>query len=438
MSSKKNIEPINIVFKPFPVQWTALQYLYDDETTTVFFGGSARSSKSYLSCAWITMCCLQYPNFNTAIARSRITYLRKTTLITLFQFFRDQNIIEDVHYNFNRSDNIITFLNGSRIFLIELYLNPSDNEYNRILSMSIQAGVIDECSEIPKIGYETLLTRLTPYPNFKPKLLIVSNPTKNWIYTDYYLKYKDGTLPKDRKVVLALPEDNLSIGKEYKEQQETILSEPVKQRLLYGNWEYDQEDHNVFKYENLLNCFYADVKNGEMYLSADIADVGKDKTVISIFNGFEIIDIIEYSLPTDQVEVKIKELIAKYKIHISRTVIDASGLGVGVSNRLKGSYAFKGGSSALNKDNYKNLRNQCIIKLSEYIERGEIKLFEPKRNEILKEFSQLKYDNVERDRVEVESKQKLKERIGKSSDYLDSIYMRFVFEIKPSNKVILR
>ena len=435
MKLSKDFYSPQINFEPFPIQYKALQYLWDDKTTSILFGGSARSSKSYLAASFAVISCLQHPNIAIGLCRSRISYLKKTTLLTMIEFFTHQNIKEDIHYTFDRQQNIITFYNGSKILLLETYSNPSDPLFERLLSLSLQYVIIDEASEVSKLAYDTLLTRLTPYKGLTNKMLIVTNPCRGFIYNEFYKPFKEGTLDKDKACVLGLPQDNLAIGKEYFEQQNDILSGAVKQRLLFGDWEYGDETLNVYKYDNIVQCFYSTVDNTGTYLSCDISDGKKDYSVLIVWKGLEIIKIYKIKETTDKVEIKIKEIIKQYSIPIKNVVIDSDGVGVGVSNRLKGCYQFKNNGKALNKENFANLKTQCIIKLSTLIDTYNIRFNEEYKDELINELGEIRYGDIEKDRVEIESKDKMKKRLGYSPDIFDAVMMRMVFTIKKVNKI---
>lgn len=60
--------------------------------------------------------------------------------------------------------------------------------------------------------------------------------------------------------------------------------EITKQRLLYGNFDYDDTPGRLFDYNALLNMWDNPAINGEKYLSIDAARKGKDKTVIFEWN----------------------------------------------------------------------------------------------------------------------------------------------------------
>jgi len=434
---------MEINFAPYPIQYRALEVLWDDIHSEVFFGGAARVSKTYLSCAFAVIECLRYPGIHIGIGRSRMTYLKKTTLLTLFEFFQHQKLEDGKDFNYNKADNIITFNNGSKIIFLELYDNPSDPHFERLLSLSLTHCIIDECSQVSKKAYETLATRISyklQEYNIKGKMLIVSNPTTGWLKDEFYKPFRAGTLDTNKAVILGTPLDNPTAGKSYIEHQLQILSEPLAQRLIYGNWDVDDDSFNVIQYDDILNAFYVSgTGNGESYISADIADKGKDSTVIIVWKGLAIVEIImSDQWPTDVAEEKIKQLMSLYNVKVSNVVIDSDGLGVGVANKLKGCYHFKGGSTAINKENFRNLKTQIMLKMASMIAAGQVRLLEKYREQIIKELSLVRYEESDKDRIEIESKEKQKRKNnGKSPDLLDSIMMRFVFEIKKRNTVTI-
>jgi len=423
----------SLTFEPLPIQYKVWNMLFDNETTQILFGGAARVSKSYLLVAWATIYCLMYPHIHGAICRSRLTSLKKTTLQTLLEFFRHQGLKEDVDYTFNRGDMYMTFNNGSKLFFMELYNNPSDPDFDRIMSMSLTFVGIDEVSEISTNAINKIQTRLSHMLieyNLKPKMLLVSNPNRGWLYTDYYKKFKEGTLPSYRKVVLGLPDDNKFVSQDYIDNLEKLDTVTV-QRLRYGNWDYDDDDLALFSYDELLQSFYNDPLPGDKYLTCDVANMGKDMTVIGLWNGTELVKIFSFKKnDTQQLVNIIKDKIKLYKIQIKNVLIDADGLGIGVADYLKGCVAFKGGSSALNKENYMNLRSQCFFKLSEQL--SNIKLPDGEyRDTIIQELQAHRMTGVDTDgKTRVESKDAIKGRIGRSPDYADMIMMRMYYDIQ--------
>ena len=52
---------MEITLIPNKKQFEALEYLNDDKTSEILYGGSAAGGKSYIGCAWIIINCLRYP-----------------------------------------------------------------------------------------------------------------------------------------------------------------------------------------------------------------------------------------------------------------------------------------------------------------------------------------------------------------------------------------
>jgi len=65
-------------------------------------------------------------------------------------------------------------------------------------------------------------------------------------------------------------------------------------------------------------------------------------------------------------------------------------------------------------------------KFGELVENKEIK------DLVAEEFEQIKYRNIDKDgKIEIEPKELIKEKIGRSPDDWDSIMMRYYFELTP-------
>lgn len=417
----------SIDFKPNIKQFEAWKYLTDKTTTHILYGGSVGGGKSYLGCMWIFLQSISQPETRYLIGRSRLSVLKNTTLKTLKDIFKAYDYIDKV--NINNLNNTISFNNGSEIILMDLFPYPSDPDYDRLGSLEITAAFIDELSEISYEGFEVLFTRirykLNEY-NLTPKLLCASNPTQGWPKRVFYQPWKDKTLKSHVKFIQALPGDNPKLPDTYIQNLNKTLTHQLKQRLLKGEWDFDDDDFNLFKYEDIQQSFYNDVKEGETYITCDVANIGTDKTVIIIWKGLKVINIYRYSkLDTPKIIKIIKEKMNLYKCKIKNVIIDADGLGVGVSDGLKGCVPFKGSSKAENK-NYKNLRNECYFKLAEII--TDIKLHIEYQDDITQELINVKLDDSKE--AQLISKEEIKRNIGRSPDFADAIMMRMFYEIK--------
>lgn len=432
---------IVINFKPSKKQYKAWEYLSDKTTNYVGYGGAAFSGKSYLLCYWLTSMCIAYPGTGWGLGRKQLTVLKKTTLITLFKVFGECNILVDRDYKYNQQNNTITFSNGSTIFLIDTAVLPTDPLFTRYGGLELTGAAIDESAETDYSAIEVLSTRLGRRLNNKyslsAKMLETFNPAKNHVYNRYYKPYTENEEKVDIKFVPALPSDNPS--PEVPDYIQRVLATGSKvtiERLIYGNFEYDDDPTALLSYDQILDLFtnthvLPDASNKA--ITADIALQGSDKMIIIYWSGFVALDIVVIP-KTDApgATTAIEELASKHSVPKSRIVYDADGLGSFLIGYLRGAKPFNNGAKALNNENYRNLKTQCIYKWCNrakdggyYIKHDQYKLA------IIQEVEQLKRDKVDSDgKLEVISKERIKQIIGHSPDFSDSLIMREFLELK--------
>ena len=146
-------------------------------------------------------------------------------------------------FNYNSQNSTINFTNGSQILLKDLFLYPSDPNFDSLGSLEITGAFIDECNQIVHKAWQIVLSRcrykLKEF-GLTPKILGTCNPAKNWTYKEFYNPNKNNTLPNNRKFIQALPTDNDNLPQSYLDSL-LSLDKVSKERLYFGNWEYDDD-----------------------------------------------------------------------------------------------------------------------------------------------------------------------------------------------------
>jgi len=423
-------------------QTKALDVLEDKQTNELIFGGGAGGAKSVLGCYWQIKNRLKYPGTRGLIGRAILKTLKDTTLNSFFFVAKEQGLKSNYHFVYNAQRNIISFPSTeSEILLKDLYTYPSDPNFDELGSLEITDAFIDECNQVSKkakdITKSSIRYRLDEY-GLIPKILGTCNPAKNWVYSDFYKPHTLGTLDPNKKFIQALLSDNPFISEHYKENLLTLDKNSIE-RLLYGNWEYDGDPASLIPINKIYDCFTNDfAETGQKYLTADIARFGRDKTVIGIWDGYRLIEILtlDKNKVTEAADL-IKKLCHKNQIPISNVVIDDDGVGGGVTDILTGCNGFVNNSSPLENqktndtENYNNLKSQCYYKLSELINQSKIYIAETEyRDQIVQELEQVKQHNMDKDaKKQILPKDKVKELIGRSPDFSDMIMMRMFFEV---------
>lgn len=428
-------------------QTDAWYALTDNVTTEVLFGGGAGGGKSAFGCLWLIAMCYKYPETSWLMGRAKLKTLKETTLKSFFGVAKMQGLVSGVHYKYNQQSSVIRFDNGSEIIMKDLFLYPSDPEFDELGSLEITGAFIDECNQITEKAWTVVKSRIRyklDENGLIPKMLGTCNPAKNWVYNRFYFPYIKNKLGEGLRFIQSLLTDNPHISKHYKENLLT-LDESSKQRLLFGNWDYDDDPTILIDFESIQNSFTNDfVSEGTGYITADIARFGKDKTVIMVWSGFRMIEIntLNKSSIPDSV-LAIKKLSTKYKIPLSNVIVDEDGVGGGVKDVL-GCKGFinnsapivtKSANNELQKENYINLKSQCYYKLAERMNRNEYFLDIQDsgiKDFVSKELSWVKRHNFDNDgKLSVLPKEIIKEAIGRSPDFSDTIMMREYFELKP-------
>jgi len=127
-------------------QSNAVKYLKDKTTTEVLFGGAAGGGKSALGCLWLIEGCQNYPGSRWLMGRSKLKALKETTLNTFFELSSMLDI--NSQWIYNSQSGIIQFTNGSQIILKDLFLYPSDPNFDSLGSLEITGAFIDECNQV--------------------------------------------------------------------------------------------------------------------------------------------------------------------------------------------------------------------------------------------------------------------------------------------------
>lgn len=211
----------------------------------------------------------------------------------------------------------------------------------------------------------------------------------------------------------------------------------------------------LFRYDALIDIYNnAITKDGQKYMTIDVADDGGDKTIFSIWDGLEEIVREEYSgFSTQNVIDKARELAAQYQVPYSNMAVDAIGVGAGVasSRLLDGIIGFKSSYSPIKTDldivrlpnvgytkdaplvsDYKNLRSQCLFTLAHYVNNHGIasRVSDVRQREaIIEELSNYQDVSTTDGKRMATPKEKVKEAIGHSPDASDTWIMRMYFVV---------
>ena len=400
----------------------------------------AGGGKSFIGCLWLIRNCVKYPGTRWLMGRAVLKSLKESTLKTFFEIISLLNWGTKIKYNSN--EGYIKWDNGSEIMLKDLYQYPSDPNFDSLGSTEYTGAFIDEASQVSEKAKNIVASRL----RFKldeyslvPKILIASNPAKNWMYSEFYKPFTKNCLLDYRKVVLSLATDNPNLSKHYINNLHK-LDKVSKERLLYGNWDYDDDPAVLMDYDKITDIFTnSGIEKGEKYIVSDLAMMGRDKFIVSVWEGLRCkFEIVKAKSSGKEIEEDIKRTADKYQIPHSNIIVDSDGMGNYLESYLNNIKEFKGGHSAIDTKKYANMRSECYFKLSEYVNQGKIFIDSEDidiREEIKTELSFIKRDKIDNDesKLRVVKKEDIKVNLGRSPDWADVLMMRMYFELNKSS-----
>ena len=432
--------------KPLAKQQEAYYFLKDSHTKTVAFGGGAGGGKSWLGCEWLLLSAYYLPGSRWFIGRNNLTDTRQSVAITWGKVCKAHGF---TGYKVNNDGIQVTSHTGevSEVIFLDLSFYPyKDPLFERLGSKEFTGGWIEEAGEVHQLAYDVLKTRVGRHLNREygiiPKILITFNPKKNWLYSDIYKPWREGKLTKDVAFVQALVTDNKYQTPEYIENLQNIKDKATRERLLFGNWEYDDDPDALIAYDAIIDAFNNNhvAATSPRYITADIAMQGSDYFRVGVWCGFVLVDHASMAKSGGaEILQTIEKLLRKHQVRPGNIVYDSDGVGAflgGQGGFISNAKPFNNGARPIGDDdkNYQNLKTQCYYYLAEKINAGELWLksitSETDKEQIIAELEQVKSYNSDKDgRLQILPKDQVKQHIGRSPDWADMLMMRMFMEL---------
>jgi hypothetical protein len=413
----------------------------DRRVLSIVYGGSKGSGKTYLGCSLIFADALMYPGTMYFIARKELNDLRKYTIPSIKEVFTRWGI-DARYWKFNGLDSYFTLYNGSRVYFLECKDRNEDPMGQRYGSTQFTRGWIEEAGEVSITMKNALQITIGRWRNSEynlaPKLLMTCNPSRNFLYSDYYRPFIEGSLEENKAFIQALPQDNRTLGAEYIENLRQTLTGSEKMRLLDGCWEYETGEDCLVSWDVVEQCFNnksieKDVR--KIFISADIALMGRDRFVVFVWYGnVAVLVEAKANATASQVQDAIERICSSHGISASHCVADADGLGSYLGSYVKGIVPFHSQTRALNSKLYKNKKSECAYALARWINNGTIRIECSSHYRVLiaEELMQLRCSGKDAlGKRGLVSKDDMRNKINRSPDFLDALIMGMHFHVQP-------
>lgn len=434
-------------------QIEATRVLCDNETDELLFGGAAYGGKSWEGCEWFLWQCLSYPGTRYFIGRHHLKQIRESTIVT-FRKVCKKHFIPDSWWKYNEQSVHIRFENGSEIVGIEMMYKPSDPDFDAFGSLEFTSGWVEEGGGVSAKAKEILSTRVGRHRNeeygIRAKVLITGNPSRNWMYREFYKPWKAGVLGSVKKFIQSLANHNSKGDDDYVRRLNNLVGQ-ARQRLRLGNWEFEDDPDQLCQ-TTAISDIYDNIQvlrdPNRKCIVADIAMHGSDIYRAAYFEGDVMVEHIKM-LKSGGREVldKIQDMRIRHGVRGSQVIYDSDGVGAflgGKGGFIPGAIAFHANSAPIKTDNDKgrtfaHLKDQCGFLLADDINEGKIyaqAVTELEDQEMLsEELAQIrKWDNGDGPlrlvpKTSSGLKQGVKELIGRSPDFSDLFLMKKAFDL---------
>jgi len=343
------------------------------------------------------------------------------------------------------------YTNNSRIFFVPLKQQPTDMEFNFLWGYELTFAFVDEAQENSRKAINVINSRFTEKIKdywLTGKVILWCNPDKGHLYSDFIRPSKEELFKKWRVFIQSLYKDNPYIDHTKYEESLKNADEVTRQRLLFGNWDYDNNPNKLYTTNMILDMWTnPQAKNGTKFLSCDVARLGWDRIVEMIWDWDHLYKVyIQQYVTTDKTVELIRQLEIEHWIRRSFEVIDSDWIWWWVVDQLRWARWFVNNAQAIQpieakyddtkRVNYKNLKTQCQFKLRELMEKWLVSIDErafqndSDKELFIQELENVMLKNVDKEgKIELESKDEMKERIWRSPDLLDAFFMKFYFNI---------
>jgi len=338
-------------------------------------------------------------------------------------------------YRFNETNLIIYCPNGAEIHFKSA--EKPDNLYGE----DVYACVFDEAPRAREEAWFALRSTLTS-TNAPCKLIGNFGGISNWVHK---LKDKSKT-DKEYEYFKVTCWDAVAEGiidEDEVLQAKRDLPEKIFKELYEA--EQSEDEGQLIMNESIIKLFSnTHIESGVKYITADIARLGKDKTVIFVWDGWRVIEIKEMlvSKVNESVDA-INALATAHNVNRSNIIVDEDGVGGGVKDYLN-CLGFVNNSKPVKyrnkEENFVNLKTQCYYKLAEIINRNEIYVNcnELQERLLTEELEMVRLaKEVDAQKIALKNKDEIKKIIGRSPDYSDGLMLRVWFELKPPRKIVL-
>lgn len=407
------------------------------------FGGAIRGTKTWGSLAALIALCRLYPGSRWAIVRQDLPTLRRNTIPS---FNKLRSLARNFVGEINQSVWTAQCMNGSELLFFPEGLER-DPDLDRWKGLEVNGFLLEEANELSEKTFSKAIERAGSWfipPSDErpdpiqplPLVLCTFNPAQNWVRRVFYDPWKSGTIEPPFYFLPTTIQDNPYAPESYKASLKNLPPQEYK-RFVLGDWESLDDPDQLIKVEwvyHAQNIEPDPLQLGHRRLGVDVARFGDDQTVFCMVNG----NSMEFAkafkdIPIDRIARMVTTYIGEPEVPVTPedVHIDSVGVGGGVVDILRGpahhmrvSEVVSGAKPVPRPGSFfkfANLRSQMWWEFREKLRCGLFSLPSEIDPKLLGDLTTPRYEIKSDKVIFVETKEDIKERIGRSTDFGDAL-----------------
>ena len=423
-----------IIFEATPKQQVFIDALLSGKYLYMMYGGGIRGGKTYLELSILFILCRIFPRSRWAIVRKNLMVLRQN-ILPAFNKLRPEFVS-----SVNQQTWISKCKNGSEIILFPESFDI-DKDLDRFKGLEVNGFLIDEANELQEKTFYKCIERAGSWviPDGEqppPLVLATTNPADYWGKRLFYEPYMSGNLEAPYYYLPALIVDNPYIPEGYIESLKNLPEKEYK-RFVEGDWTVSEDPDQLISYlwvKEAIDRAMIETADDQRYLGVDVARFGDDKTTIAERFGMNLVNLEEYAdLPINRTSDIVQNKITELPVNADNVRVDTVGLGAGVADNLNANgfhihEIISGASPSKPSEDtlytFKNLRAQMWWNLRELLKDGKIS-FQVATERLIADLTAVRYKISSDKSLQIESKDEIKKRTGRSTDDGDSVVYAF-------------
>lgn len=419
------------------------QHLY------IGMGGGIRGTKTFGMLIVLVILCKLYPGSRWAIVRSDLPTLRRNVVPSIgkLRMMGLQNEMAEL----NQSVWSYKFFNGSEILLFPESFQQ-DPDLERWKGLEVNGFLLEEGSELQEASANKAIERagswIIPPTEFNPEpvqpppfVFFTFNPTPNWPKQWFWDPFKAGSLKSPFHFIPATAADNPYIPEAVHEAWKNLPPEEYN-RFVLGEWEFLEDPDQLIKAEWVWAAQNVEpIMSRPPRLGVDVGRYGDDPTTIATMEGNALLGTSSHPKLSIDRTIDIVAIRMHEAPFPEEARVDGVGLGAGVVDGLirkgyKVTDVIAGAKPIERKDSFfkfKNLRSQMWWEFREKLRQRLISFPPGVSDELVADLTTIRY-TIDKDKViQVESKDQLKKRLGRSTDEGDAV-IQADFDFPPPPK----